>query len=990
MTVTKKKAIPLAIVLACFVIVLAPNMPHSYAHALVIASNPTNGQSLSSTPTSVSATFSDPIDIHYSKIIVLDSNGKEVDNKDNHFTDSNQEVLSVTLPPNLPNGVYTASWKVLDQTDGHVTEGAFVFGVGEAVPEKTTTETNVSIFDVISVPFAIARFPAFLGEVIVVGTTFLSFWIWKPVAKIPWLAQSMPLLRRNIEKNTAKIVLIGAILIIGANFAMIEAEAISINASISDAILTKYGQTWILRMVLSTALVVVTYAWYRKEKYIQKESASTWRWLVFGLGVTVLVTESLISHSAATGLTLPPVLDFVHDVAASFWIGGLIYGAFVVLPALKKSQDHLLRLSVMSYMIPRFTLLIVAILGVVAVTGPTLLYTLETSFSLILASIYGEILIVKLGLAAAMIAMGGYHEIATRSKAFAKLKLIASKKSETQADLAEAKHLESRFHTNILAEALIGIILLASVSVLVDSGLPPTQFQNQIQGLPSVAFATSGISNTFTETGYAQNDTRILLTIDPYYTGSNTLKISFLDSDGNLIPMESARLTYNQVDKGIGPIVENVQPDSQGTFSVDTSTFAIAGHWNLQIEGVQSAANSLNIVGTFNDLYLAPRVDAISASIKEFKLPQNDSRPLFPLYDKLRNVVWVSDAQINSGRIYSFDLTSQTFIEHKLQGINVVTLMALDNIDDTLWYLDPISKLLCNYNPDTNENQIYQVPVQKGAILSGLTIDDNGNIWLSSSSFSNVNEVLRFDPSNKTFTTLPLSPNSAPLGLAFDATTENLWVAESGIGKIAEINPSDNNVTEYPLGNGTLATPTVVLVDPLSGKIFVSEHDGHEVSAFDPILKTFTKYPLDQNQQNLPYGLVFDQNHDLWAAQHTYDKISVINTRTGETNEFSIPANGSLTQYITADSQGDIILIEQGTNDLGILTATSGLPASQVASGKPPFEYPGISLGIVAGPSMAVAIVALSLFYIKSSKDMNETTAVISQVESFKNSTPIK
>ncbi|MDE1765171.1 MAG: copper resistance protein CopC [Thaumarchaeota archaeon] len=980
MSITKKRATPLVALVACLVIILAPNIPDSYAHALVVKSSPSPGQSLSAVPSSVDVTFSDPVDLHYSKIKVLDSNGNEVDNKDDRYRGTDQTTLSVTITPNLPNGVYTVSTKVLDQTDGHVTEDAFVFGVGEAVPQSSATQ-KINISDVISIPFALARFPALLGQIIVVGASFLSLWMWKPVTRISWLAESMSRTRTDIERNTAKIILIGAVILVGADIAMIVAESISINASPYDAIQTKFGQSWIIRMGLSTALLAISYILYLSQKNSGTVLNKSWKWSVFGLGIGVLTTNTLISHAAATGLTLPPTLDFVHDVAASFWIGGLTYLAFAVLPALKKSKDHLLKISVMSIMIPRFTILVVAILGVVAVTGPTLLYTLESSFSLTLVSIYGKILIVKLSLAAAMIALGMYHEVATRKKSIAALKSISTNGGPHPVDLTQVKSLESGFHRNILIEALIGIALIASVAVLVDSGLPATEYQNQLQQISSShVFADTGNKNTYTETSYAQNGTRVVLTIDPYYSGNNNLIISFLDSQGNPIPMQSARLTYTQVDKGIGPIVENAQPTSQGLFSINTNTFAISGHWNLQVEGVQSATNSLNIIGTYKDLYLTPKINTISASIKEYQVPQNDSRPLFPAYDKIRNTIWLGDALQKSGRIYSFDLGSKTFTEHRLQGVNVVTSIELNRMDDTLWYIDPITKLLGNYNPATNLNQIYKIPVSPGGIPSGLAIDGSGNALISVSSLSGINQLLKFDPSKKSFDAITLAPNSQPQGLAIDYTTGYTWVAESGVGKIAQVSPSDNTITEYPAGNGTLATPTAILIDPLTGRIYVSEHDGREVSAFDPILKTFSKYPLDPNPQNLPFGMTFDNNHDLWVAQHTLDKISVINPRTGETNEFPIPSTGSLTQHITTDSHGNIILVEQGTHTLGILTAASGSSPVENTSGKLPFKYPGIGLGIVAGPSIAATIVALSFFYTKSVKDMDETTGLISRL----------
>lgn len=590
-----------------------------------------------------------------------------------------------------------------------------------------------------------------------------------------------------------------------------------------------------------------------------------------------------------------------------------------------------------------------------------------------------------------MIALGGYHEMATRSKSLATLKLISSGGMQS-INTDEIRRLESRFHRNIMIEALVGFALIASVAVLVDSGLPATEYQNQLQQIsPSSAFAVTENKNTYTETAYGQNGTRVVLTIDPYYSGSNNLSISFLDSKGSLIPMQSARLTYTQVDKGIGPIVENIQPTPQGLFASSTNTFAIAGHWNLQVEGVQNAANSLNIIGTFKDLYLSPKIDTISASIKQYIIAQNDSRPLFPVYDKIRNTVWIGDAMVDSHRIYSFDLGSKAFVEHDLQGVSDVTYMGLNNMDGTLWYIDPLTKLLGNYNPDTGKNQIYKVPAPTGGILAGLAIDPNGNVWISISNLSGINQILKFDPSKAAFDTITLPPNSQPQELAIDDMTGYVWVAESGTGKIAEIDPSDNNsVREYPAGNGTLDTPTAILIDPLTGKIFVSEHEGQAVSSFDPILKTFTRYALNKDPNNLPFDMTFDNNHNLWVAEHTLDKISVINPRTSEVSEFVIPSNESLTQHITTDSQGDVILVEQGSHSLGLLTTSAGLSPVISAGASLPFAYPGIGLGIIAGPSIAIAIVALSFFYIKSAKDMNETGWLISKLaDRKKNSAPI-
>src|ERR671939_92993 len=77
-----------------------PNgIPKAYAHAFSIRSDPSPSQSLSTPPTKVDVYFSEPIDLRYSTIKVLDSGGKQVDNKDEHNIGGDPASLRVTLTP---------------------------------------------------------------------------------------------------------------------------------------------------------------------------------------------------------------------------------------------------------------------------------------------------------------------------------------------------------------------------------------------------------------------------------------------------------------------------------------------------------------------------------------------------------------------------------------------------------------------------------------------------------------------------------------------------------------------------------------------------------------------------------------------------------------------------------------------------------------------------------------------------------------------------
>src|ERR1041385_6708069 len=99
-------------------------IPKAYAHAFTIRSDPSPSQSVPSPPSKVDVYFSEPIDLRYSTIKVLDPGGKQVDVKDEHNIGGDPASLSVTLSSSgLKDGVYTVSTKVLSaRSEEHTSE----------------------------------------------------------------------------------------------------------------------------------------------------------------------------------------------------------------------------------------------------------------------------------------------------------------------------------------------------------------------------------------------------------------------------------------------------------------------------------------------------------------------------------------------------------------------------------------------------------------------------------------------------------------------------------------------------------------------------------------------------------------------------------------------------------------------------------------------------------------------------------------------------
>jgi copper transport protein len=1000
---------------------MLPLIPKAYAHAFVIGSDPSPSQSLPTPPSKVAVHLSEPVDIHYSSIKVLDAGGKEIDMKDDHYVNGDHTTLSVTLPPGIKDGIYTVSTKMLSETDGHVTENALVFGVGQATIPNAIAIGGNSQSSQLYLPEAFARFPTLVGQVIVVGGAFATLWLWRPVNKIDWFSDAIKGMRRMIDKRIAILMIIGSGILIASDFGMIYAEAKSLDVGIVEAIATKFGAVWIVRLVTSFVLIGLSAVLFRNQR---KNRGITQNRIIYGLlgvGLIALVTTSVIGHGASLNpASIPILIDFTHNLAASLWIGGVVYLAFVVVPAVKRSQtDGYAKASLLSLIIPRFSTIPVVILGIIVITGPFLLYLLEPNLALTLASLYGKALIAKLILAAVMIGIGAYNQMIIQRDNLkvvlvAPTARIAGGRGQSTIDKSVAKKgsdsesgssnhyingntVISKFGKTTKAEAFVGVALLAAVAVLVNTGLPAGEFQTQLQQLQqqqqnlpglNIANAITTQQQSFTTTNFVENNDRVTLSINPYTPGNNNFKISYTDSNGNPIDISSVQLRYTQTEKGIGPITVDSNKVSKGIFSVNAA-FGLAGQWNLQIEAMQAKANTLDIVTEYN-LYVKPKLGDFSYSVKEYKMPENNAQPLFILYDKSRNLIWTGDSSINSGRIFDFNLNTTKYTEHKIAGTTLITSMALDPSNNDIWFIDPINKDLGLYKPGTNTTQLYKIPVQ--GVPSGIAVDSNSNnVWIS---LASANEILSFNIQSKSFSPpikLP-STNAAPLGIIIDQSGQ-IWIAESGIGKLANIDPTKNyKVIEYaPIAgaNITLKSPTALLADPTTGNIYISEHDGHAVSIFNPLLKTFNRYP-PLNPNGLPFGMALDNNRNLWVAEHTINKIAVIDPRTGQNREVNIPQQSPFVQWITSDSQGNVWLAEQRGNSLAVITSTAKPSLSNSIASQPGTSSTnkfnnsqasipslGFSYAEIVGPSVAAGIIISALFYAKTVIDLKHSEQLV-------------
>jgi methionine-rich copper-binding protein CopC len=97
------------------------------AHAFLDHADPKVGSTVAGSPSQVKIWFTEELEAAFSKILVFDAGGKEVDSKDVKVDPDNQAIMTVSLPK-LAAGTYKVKW-IAVAVDTHHTSGTFEFTV---------------------------------------------------------------------------------------------------------------------------------------------------------------------------------------------------------------------------------------------------------------------------------------------------------------------------------------------------------------------------------------------------------------------------------------------------------------------------------------------------------------------------------------------------------------------------------------------------------------------------------------------------------------------------------------------------------------------------------------------------------------------------------------------------------------------------------------------------------------------------------------------
>jgi copper transport protein len=225
---------------------------------------------------------------------------------------------------------------------------------------------------------------------------------------------------------------------------------------------TGYGAAWLLQVSSAAALAVLLFFLGRSIRHAPSEEHRALWWVALAASAVLLLAPSWTGHAAAAAkeYRLAVIADWLHLVAGGFWVGGLFHLA-LTMPRALSALDRPRRVRAVNGVIRLFTR--VAIPGVVLLTLAGLYNTWihVESFRALWSTTYGEALLVKLLLVAAMIVLGAVNNFHFGPRA---ARLSAAGDGTDTSGLAG---LERGFSRSVALEAVIGIAVLLVTSVLV-------------------------------------------------------------------------------------------------------------------------------------------------------------------------------------------------------------------------------------------------------------------------------------------------------------------------------------------------------------------------------------------------------------------------------------------------------------------------------------------------------------------------------------------
>jgi len=435
---------------------LALGLPQAaFAHAYLVRTVPEASVVLNAPPPQAALTFDEAVEPRFAVISVTNTLGHQETSGPVQRSPADPDTLIVPLRPHLPEGWYLVYWRAIS-VDGHPVQSAFTFAVGPnpgpapqfVVPNISQTATTPRLL--------VARWLVFLTVMAAIGLFVLRIAIARPVMRRVPGTSLRTVSAAFVVASVLGLVAIPLYLDISTAIDSLH-SAFDVSALVPLFRVTAFGRSYVdleicFALFCAAAGIALWLDRPEREHRSVAELLSTGGALL--AAAAVLLVPGLAGHAAQTaprGVSV--MLDWVHLVSGSLWIGGLI-GLLV----LWRSLPALQRLAGLVVCVPRFSnvaffsvvFLLASGVGATVIHMPILAALWETS--------YGKTILVKIGLLAAAMLLGAVNLLRSKPR------LVAARDADAGRPAAALLRRTISGETLLLTAAVFAAALLSSLA----------------------------------------------------------------------------------------------------------------------------------------------------------------------------------------------------------------------------------------------------------------------------------------------------------------------------------------------------------------------------------------------------------------------------------------------------------------------------------------------------------------------------------------------
>ncbi|HEU4348415.1 MAG TPA: copper resistance protein CopC [Actinoplanes sp.] len=489
------------LLLGLLAVLLGPAAPAS-AHAVLVGSDPANGTIVPDPPDRVTLTFSESVQLLNDKIQVLAPDGGRADQG---RPQSSGNTVTISLRPGGPRGTYLVSYRVIS-ADSHPVGGTITFSAGAASAPPSGGDVTESVDPVVRTLIPIGKYLGYAGLVLLIGPVLVLTLLWP---------------HRLSRVGPARLVWTGIGLILAGTLLGLWLQAPYANGTglldvglgdLREVLGSTFGAVMLVRLGVICAAAFLLRPLLRGSGGESRTDLA----LLGVLGVAALATWPLTGHPTASPVAgVSVVVDAIHLSAMAVWLGGLVMLASFLLPRANERE--------LGAILPIWSRWAFTAVAALILAGVVQALIEVATFSALVTSTYGRLILLKSGLAAVAIAVAAFSR-----------KMVLARSAET------GPH---RLRRAVLAELGITAVVLGLTSVLVQ--LPPPR--------TAEAAETAVTPTTVTQTLTSRTMT-LQVDVFPAAVGSNSIHLYAYTLDNKPQPVVEWTATATLPARNIEPI----------------------------------------------------------------------------------------------------------------------------------------------------------------------------------------------------------------------------------------------------------------------------------------------------------------------------------------------------------------------------------------------------------------------------------------------------